>query len=241
MAGDFAMGKSDYTVISLGGSLLFKQNGDLDGGYAKSVAALFRKLHKDGHKIALTVGGGKFSAQYQYLVRKECNNVLADKIGQMINHVNATLFIALLGEDAAYPKSITDLSEVQIAAHLWLIPVAAGFVEGTTSDHAAVIVAERLKAKRIINLSRVDGIYDSDPDKNPRAKKFPKMTYDELIALATKLDSREPKAPFVFDVVACKLAKRIGVELVFGKGTDLNDITKLVIGNLGQTTLTLVS
>ena len=231
------MSKSDFTVISLGGSLLFKENGDLDEEYVKKAAAAFRKLHKEGYKLAIGVGGGKFSAQYQYLIRKEGNNVLADKIGQMINHVNATLMIALLGEDVAYPKTITDLYEVQLASKLGLIPVGAGFVEGTTSDHASVIIAERLHAKRIINLSKVDGIYDSDPAKNPKARKFSKMTFDELVALASKLDSREPKAPFVFDVVASKLAARSKIELVFAKGTNADDIEKLVGGNFEGATV----
>lgn len=224
------MASNDFTVISLGGSLLFKEDGNLDAEYVKAAAALFRDLHKKGHKIALSVGGGKFSAQYQYLVRKQGTQVMADKIGQMINHVNATLMISLLGEDAAYPKSITDLSEVQLAAKLGVIPVGAGFVEGTTSDHAAVIIAERLGAKRLLNLSRVDGIYDSDPAKNPKAKLLRQMSYDELIALATKLDTREPKAAFVFDVVACKLAARSGVELVFTNGKKLSNIEAVLSG-----------
>jgi uridylate kinase len=225
------MDRKNFTVISLGGSLLFKENGDIDAEYVKSAAVLFKKLHAEGFKLAISVGGGKFSAQYQDIVRKNGTQVMADKIGQMINHVNATLLIALLGEDVAYPKSITDLSEVQIASKLGLIPVGAGFVEGATSDHAGVIIAERLKAGRLINLSKVDGIYDSDPSKNPKAKLIKKMSYEQLIELATKLDTREPKAPFVFDIIACKLAARSGIELVFANGKKLDDLKKLVEGS----------
>jgi uridylate kinase len=222
--------KKDFTVISLGGSLLFSEDGDLDAEYVKSAAALIRKMHLDGCKVAVSVGGGKFSGQYQDVARKNGMQVMADKIGQMINHVNATLLISLLGEDVAYPKSITDLSEVQLAAKLNLIPVGAGFVEGATSDHAAVIIAERLRARRIINLSKVDGVYDSDPSKNPKAKLIRKLSYGQLIELATRLDTREPKAPFVFDVIACKLAARSGIEIVFANGRKLDGLRKLVKG-----------
>jgi len=210
---------------------LFKENGDIDAEYVKSAAALIRKLHLDGYRIAVSVGGGKFSAQYQDIVRKNGTQVMADKIGQMINHVNATLLISLLGEDVAYPKSITDLAEVQLASKLNLIPVGAGFVEGATSDHSAVIIAERLGAKRLLNLSKIDGIYDADPSKNPKAKLIKKMSYEQLIELATRLDTREPKAPFVFDIVACKLAARSGIELIFANGKDLDSLKKLVEGS----------
>ena len=210
---------------------MFKENGDIDAEYVKSAAALIRKLHLDGYRIAVSVGGGKFSAQYQDIVRKNGTQVMADKIGQMINHVNATLLISLLGEDVAYPKSITDLAEVQLASKLNLIPVGAGFVEGATSDHSAVIIAERLGAKRLLNLSKIDGIYDADPSKNPKAKLIKKMSYEQLIELATRLDTREPKAPFVFDIVACKLAARSGIELIFANGKDLDSLKKLVEGS----------
>ena len=210
---------------------MFKENGDIDAEYVKSAAALIRKLHLDGYRIAVSVGGGKFSAQYQDIVRKNGTQVMADKIGQMINHVNATLLISLLGEDVAYPKSITALAEGQLASKLNLIPVGAGFVEGATSDHSAVIIAERLGAKRLLNLSKIDGIYDADPSKNPKAKLIKKMSYEQLIELATRLDTREPKAPFVFDIVACKLAARSGIELIFANGKDLDSLKKLVEGS----------
>ena len=56
------------------------------------------------------------------------------------------------------------------------------------------------------------------------------MSYDELIALATKFDSREPKSPFVFDVVASKLAARSEIELVFANGRQQKEIEEAISG-----------
>ncbi|MEM3625311.1 MAG: hypothetical protein QXF35_01995, partial [Candidatus Bilamarchaeaceae archaeon] len=79
--------------------------------------------------------------------------------------------------------------------------------------------------KKIINVSNVSGIYDSDPKKNPNAKKYEKMTYDELITLANNSDKRMAGTNFVFDMLACKLLLRSKIEAHF-VGKDIKEIEK---------------
>jgi uridylate kinase len=73
-------------------------------------------------------------------------------------------------------------------------------------------------------------VYDSDPRKNPGAKKFQKMTYEELIALATSSDKRMAGTNFVFDMLACKLIARSKIETHFVSNKDMNQIESAIEG-----------
>tara|TARA_B100000035_G_C20846827_1_gene485601 strand:- start:76 stop:780 length:705 start_codon:yes stop_codon:yes gene_type:complete len=77
-----------------------------------------------------------------------------------------------------------------------------------TTDSAAVLRAIEIGADVIIKGTRVDGIYDDDPEKNKKAKKFDKLNYEEAISKNLKIMdstaftlSKENKLPIiVFDI-----------------------------------------
>ncbi|MBD41486.1 MAG: UMP kinase [Flavobacteriaceae bacterium] len=77
-----------------------------------------------------------------------------------------------------------------------------------TTDSAAVLRAIEIGADVIIKGTRVDGIYDDDPEKNKKARKFDKLTYEEAISKNLKIMdstaftlSKENKLPIiVFDI-----------------------------------------
>jgi uridylate kinase len=51
-----------------------------------------------------------------------------------------------------------------------------------TTDSAAALRASEIGADLLLKATKVDGIYDSDPKKNPGAKRFDRLTYDEVLA-----------------------------------------------------------
>ena len=77
-----------------------------------------------------------------------------------------------------------------------------------TTDSAAVLRAIEIEADVILKGTRVDGIYDSDPEKNSKAKKFHELKYDDAISKNLKIMdstaftlSKENKLPIiVFDM-----------------------------------------
>ena len=77
-----------------------------------------------------------------------------------------------------------------------------------TTDSAAVLRAIEIEADVILKGTRVDGIYDSDPEKNNKAKKFHELKYDDAISKNLKIMestaftlSKENKLPIiVFDI-----------------------------------------
>ena len=92
-----------------------------------------------------------------------------------------------------YPKVAKDFTEAGKAAQKYAVVVMGGTIPGITTDTDSVLLAEKLGAKRLVNISNVDAIYDSNPKTNPNAMKFDGMTYDELIALANSSDKEPPE------------------------------------------------
>ncbi|MGB9635355.1 MAG: UMP kinase, partial [Candidatus Micrarchaeia archaeon] len=108
--------------------------------------------------------------------------------------------------------------------------VMGGTMPGITTDTDAVLLAERVGSKRIVNISNVDAIYTGDPRKDSNAKKIDRMHVDELVSMASVADRRKAGENFIFDILACKLLARSGIEAHFVSGRNLMDVENAIIG-----------
>ncbi|MEM3625312.1 MAG: UMP kinase, partial [Candidatus Bilamarchaeaceae archaeon] len=171
-------------VLSIGGSCI-NPGGKPDTKFIKEFCEIIRNS-KD--KIGIVVGGGRAAREYAEAARElGASEFDADDIAIISTRQNAMLLLVGLGKDA-YPVVLTDFANAKKAATTSRIIVMGGTIPGITTDTDAVLLAEAIGAEKIINVSNVSGIYDSDPKKNPNAKKYEKMTYDELITLANNSD-----------------------------------------------------
>ena len=224
------MAETKPVVISLGGSMLFMQDGTINTGYVKEFSSLLIDLQKSGQRIAVVVGGGASAKNYAIAARELCGNEFyADRLAIDATRLNAKLLLATLG-DHAFPKVIKDIDDSFHAFREGLIPIGAGLLEGMTTDTISALFAERLGANRIVNVSNIDHVYDSDPKKNPSAKAFTEMTHAQLLALAEKSDERKAKTSFVFDVIATKIAARSSIPIAFVDGKKLAEVKKAITG-----------
>jgi uridylate kinase len=110
-----------------------------------------------------------------------------------------------------------------------LIPLSGGMLEGLTTDAISVLLAERLEASHVVNISNVDAVYSADPKVDPKAKRFTEMTHAELVDLAAKGDSRKARTNFVFDLVATKIAARSNIEIHFVAGKNLDGVKAAIL------------
>ncbi len=211
--------------------MLFSQSqGGLNSAYVRQISDLLLRLHGQGIPLAVVVGGGRIAGEYVKAVKElGGNEYYADKLAIDGTRLNALFLIAVLGKNA-YPKVITDLDDAFHAMEEGLIPVGGGLIEGFTTDTVSVLFAERLKAHRVVNVSSVDAVYDSDPRTNPKAKRFTAMTHQQLLDLAMASDSRKARTNFVFDSIASKLAARSSIDLHFVGGADLGEVEKAILG-----------
>nr|WP_318024360.1 hypothetical protein [Mycoplasmopsis fermentans] len=105
------------------------------------------------------------------------------------------------------------------------------FVGGTgrpyfTTDTAATLFASEIKAEVILmGKNGVSGIYDSDPKKNPNAKKYDVVTYDEI--LDKKLQ--------VMDLTATSMARDNNINLIVFNIKEKNAIVKALEGKIEHT------
>lgn len=223
-------------VISLGGSLLFSQETTYDEKFLANFAALILKLSKQV-PLAIVVGGGNLAKKYCLQARaKGHNDFFADREAIIATVENCRKVVQAIGSSA---KIADSFDEFQNALDAGKIPVGHGMLEGITTDTVSMLAAERINARTVVNASKVDGLYDADPAKNPNAKRYNRLTHNQLVSLAVQGDQRSARTNFPFDLIACKLSARSNTAILFVDGKKLDEVEKAVLGQKYDGTVVL--
>jgi uridylate kinase len=196
------MGTEERVVLKLSGRVF----GDDAAGEVKKYAAMLLEL---GGQIQTVVvaGGGKVARNYINIARGfGSDEATLDIIGIEASRLNARLLIAALG-DAAYPSVPTDLEQVGRAAAGGKIIVTGGLHPGQSTNATAALIAEKVKARMFLNATDVDGIYDSDPNKNKGARLFNEITVKKCLELLGSENSAAGSYDLM-DIVALKVIER---------------------------------
>jgi len=212
-------------VISLGGSLLTRE---LTPENFKRYANVLKRLKNKGHKMVVVCGGGKVCREYRDLVKNIGGNiVLQDWVGIEASHLNAFTLIAALGKNA-HPMSLRTVGEVK-KNFKGKILVCGGNLPGCSTGYDAALFAEAIRADLLIKASDIDGVYSADPDLDPNAKKYDKLTHEEFL----KIILQNPQTPGeyrLFDLKATKLIKKNKIKTIFIDGNDPEEIMRAVQG-----------
>ena len=189
-------------VIKLSGKVFgIEQTKDL-----KDYARFFVKISKICQPI-LIAGGGKIARHYISHARSSgADESTLDELGIEISRLNAKLLIYAL-KDKAYPHPPTTLPEVKNAVESGLIVVAGGLHPGQSTNGTAALIAEKVRASEFLNATDVNGIYDSDPNKNKKAKMFKRIDLKDLRNLLVHEDSMAGGYDLM-DIVALKVIER---------------------------------
>jgi len=215
-----------HVVLSIGGSAVMPE-GKPNIRFLKDLADLLKKSRND---FGVVVGGGSPARVYAEAAKELGSGEFdADKIAIMSTKQNAKLLLCALG-DMAPSDYIEDFEEAREAAKAYKAVVMGGTIPGITTDTDSVLLAEAIGAKRLVNVSNVTGIYDSDPRKNPKAKKFGQLGYDELVSIAMRSDKRKAGTHFVFDLLACELIARSSIETHFVSWDNIKEISAAIEG-----------
>ena len=227
------MGKNERFVISLGGSIIAPKEG-IDTEFLKSLRTFLKHQTSKGRRFILVCGGGAPCRQYQNAaasISKPSSEEL-DRLGIKMTEVNANLVRLILG-DLAYGRVVTD-PRVNLRVKPPVI-VAAGWKPGCSTDKDAVLLARSFGADTVINLSNIRYVYDCDPQKNPKAKAIPVMSWKEFIdAFGSKWS---PGLNSPFDPIAAQLAKRFKMKVYIADGRDLKNLGKILDDKIFEGTL----
>jgi len=203
-------------VISLGGSMIVPDKPD---HFFLSEFKNFVLRYLDRYRFIIVCGGGKTNSYYNYTasrVSKVSKDDL-DWIGIMASRLNAELIRAIFGKLAS--RVITEPSE-EIDNRP--IIIGAGWKPCRITDYIAVLLAERFKAKKVINLTNISYVYDKDPARFSDAVKFHNISWSEYRKI---IGNRwEPRRSTPFDPIASRYAQKIKLTVAILNGKNLNNV-----------------
>ncbi|MBO4262245.1 MAG: UMP kinase [Clostridia bacterium] len=218
-------------LLKISGEALSGENGrgicpEAVTGVAKQIC----ELVKMGVQVGVVVGGGNFWRGRQ---GEEIERTTADYMGMLATVMNALAVSDALNKVGAKSKVMTSLSisgvgepfNYKKADEYLSDGIVVVFGGGTgnpyfSTDTGASLKAIEIKADALLLAKNIDGIYDSDPKKNPSAKKYDKLTYDEYVA----------KGLQAMDTTAIVMCKENGMKVhAFGLSGE-NSIVKAVTG-----------
>lgn len=215
----------ERVVVSVGGSLIVPDGIDVE--FLTNFKTLILEKVQRGLTFSIIAGGGKTARRYQ-----EAANAVTplsrhdlDWIGIHSTRLNAQLLRNIF---VGYAHSqIIKNPTIDIEAEEPLI-IAAGWQPGCSTDYDAVLVARNIGASRLVNLSNIDYVYDSDPKKNPDAKKIEKISWADFRKVIPK--EWDPGLSSPFDPVAAKEAEALGLEVAIINGEKLQEFSNYLDG-----------
>ena len=197
----------------------------------KDYAAFLVKISKICQPIVIA-GGGNIARHYITHARSSgADESTLDELGIEISRLNAKLLIYAL-KNKAYSHPPTTLQEVKHAVDDGLIVVAGGLHPGQSTNGTAALIAEKIKAEQFLNATDVDGVYDMDPNKFKKAKKFKKIELKDLKNILVHEDSVAGGYDLM-DIVALKIIERSKIKTRILKASPKTIEQAIKGGNVG--------
>ena len=198
----------------------------------EAVAEQIKRAHQAGIEVGVVVGGGNFwrgiSASNRGMER-----ATADYMGMLATVINAVALKDALDKNGTQTRvqsaiTMTAVAEPYIRLrairHLEKGRVVI-FAAGTgnpyfTTDTAASLRAAEIEATLMLKSTRVDGVFDKDPEKDKDAKKFDEISYKEVVSSKLK----------VMDLTAITLCEENKMPIRVFDGTTSGNIYKALTG-----------
>lgn len=217
--------KEETIVISLGGSMIIPE--EIDVEFLREFKKLILEHVALGKRFLIITGGGKVCRKYNAVAEELSapTNADLDWIGIAALKLNAELLRVIFGVDAHH-EVVNNLTE-KFSFDKPII-IGAAFGPGRSSDWNAVEGAKTIGAKKIINLSNIDHVYDSDPKINPDAKKLEKISWSEYRSIIPKEWVAGLNSPF--DPVASEDAEKNGISVMIMNGRPIDNFRNYLNG-----------
>lgn len=171
----------------------------IDAGVVKSISSQIKEVAKLGCQLGLVIGGGNIF-RGQAGEKGGMDRVTGDKMGMLATVINALALQDALEKQGVDTRVLTAI-EIQKVAESFIHRRAIRHLEkgrvvifagGTgnpyfSTDTAAVLRALEIKADIIMKATQVDGIYSADPKKDKNAKRFKRLSFNEVLTRRLKV------------------------------------------------------
>jgi len=215
-----------------GEALLGKNSYGIDNDRLKVYAGEITEIHNKGVEIAIVIGGGNIFRGVSGS-KDGIDRVQADYMGMLATVING-LAIQNALESNGTPTRLQSAIKMESIAEPFIKRKATRhlekgrvviFASGTgnpyfTTDSAAVLRAIEINADVILKGTRVDGIYNDDPEKNKKAVKFENISFEETIRKGIK----------VMDTTAFTLSKENELPIIVFDMNTPGNLSKVVKG-----------
>jgi uridylate kinase len=217
------MSDIETIVMSVGGSLIVP--GAIDTTFLSNLKTFVDKETAQGRRFIIIAGGGRTARNYQEAAAA-VSTLTSDDVDWMGIHatrLNGHLLRTIFRE-SAHRVMITNPDEILDVPITEKVVIASGYRPGSSTDLRAVQIAEKIGAKKVINLSNIDYVYTADPRTTPDAKKIETISWDAFRALIPA--TWDPGLSSPFDPVAASVAASDHIEVAIINGNKLEEVMK---------------
>lgn len=223
--------KYKRVVLKLSGEALAGKNGEsFDIALMDEISNEISKLISGGVEVAVVIGGGNIirGASQEWMNREN-----ADYMGMTATVINSMALAEVLRKNSLKAKVFSAIP-MEVVCETYDASAADSHLKsgevvvlggGTgkpyvTTDTTATLRAKELNCECVLKATKVDGVYDDDPVKNPSAKRFDKISFDEALERGLK----------VMDEKAFKMAKDVNIHIIVFNMFEKDNIVKVLQG-----------
>ncbi len=218
-------------LLKISGEVLAGEKGHgINGDTVNSICRAVKECVDLGVEIGLVVGGGNF---WRGRTSEHMQRTRADHIGMLATAMNSLALADALEQLGVEVRVQTAIEMKEIAEPYIRNRAVRHFERGRvvifgcgtgnpffSTDTAAALRALEIDAEVIFKATNVDGVYDSDPKKNPNAVKYETLTYMEMLS----------KEITVMDSTAATLCMDNNVQILVFNLSDPQNIVRAVLG-----------
>ncbi len=225
--------KYNRILLKLSGeSLQGAQRYGLSPEVLQSYAEQIKAAAETGVQIGIVIGGGNIFRGLQG-AKRGFDRVKGDQMGMLATIINSLALHSALEDNGVKAKVLTSIRMEPIGEYYSKAKaieyMEAGYVViiggGTSNpyfstDTASALRGIEIEAEVMFKGTRVDGVYTADPEKDPTATKFDKITFDEVY-------NRDLK---VMDMTAFTLCKENGLDIIVFDMDTVGNLAKVLAG-----------
>jgi uridylate kinase len=171
----------------------------IDPDTVATIARQIADVARSGIQVAVVVGGGNMF-RGQALAERGADRARADYMGMLSTVINCLALQDVLERSGVVTRVQTAIAMGQVAEPYLPLRAIRHLEKGRvvifgaglgapffSTDTTAAQRALEIKAEAVLKATKVDGVYDADPTKNPHAVKFDCLTYGEVLARGLKV------------------------------------------------------
>ena len=230
-------------IISLGGSIICPKPGEINVKFLKEFKNFILSFLGKGFKFIIVTGGGKTCRFYQAAAKDigKTSDEDLDWLGVHSTKINAHLLRTIF-QKVAY-RVVLDSPHKRILSK-WRLLIASGWRPGWSTDYITVLLAKRFRVREFINAGNVSFVYNKDPFKyknlalggnpvscfarNKNAVLFKNISWKEYRKIVGSEWTPGFSSPI--DPIAAKLAQKLKIRAIVTKGTELDNLKKIILG-----------